>query len=368
MLTRSLFPAAFIALATLSACEGDDAPLVDPATAVEVPAAYDFENVSYTGQQERLAMLAEMKAAMQAAVVRDEEVSAGRLRAMYANEDGADFGRDYGKQLRDKTFAPVRGDYDRYIDRFAALAADDADPVAAPGVAGRGTSGEKVYLLDDNGVEWLQVIEKGLMGATFYYQATSVYMGEGKMDVDNEVVEPGEGTAMEHHWDEAFGYLGVPRDYPANADDVQFWGSYTDKRNADLGVGEDLMTALKKGRAAISAGNMAVRDEAITEARAAWELVSASTAIHYLNSALERDGDLAGRMHDLSEAAVFAYALQFNEATRFDRAAYRAWLDGLAGGGEFESIDLYGVDDADIAAARAQLATVYGLDDMATTL
>ena len=345
-------------------CDDDDA-LVDDA--VVVPAAYSFDNVSYTGQQERLAMLAELKGAMQAAVA-GEDVSAERLRAMYANAEGADFSRAYGKQLKDKTFAPVREDYDRYLATFAAIANDDTDPVAAPGTPGRVTSGDKTYLVDGRGVEWLQIIEKGLMGATFYYQATTVYMGADKMAADNTDVVPGEGTAMEHHWDEAFGYLGVPRDFPANTDDLAFWGTYTNRRDPMLGTNERLMDALLKGRAAISADRLDVRDEAIDEARAAWELVSAGTAIHYLNSAEGRGDDIGGRLHDLSEAVAFAYALQFNEATAFDRAAFRAWMTDLAGGGDFESIDLYAVTDAEIAAARASLADVYGLGDEAAQL
>ena len=357
--------AACIAAAFVSCDADDDAPLIN--SGVEVPATYSFENVSYAGQQERLAMLAELKSAMQAAVA-GEPVSAERLRAMYANEAGAEFSRAYAKDLRSKTFEPVRADYDRYLTTFATLASDDTDPVAAPGTAGRVTTGEKTYLVDASGVEWAQVIEKGLMGATFYYQATTVYLGADRMSADNTDVVPGEGTAMEHHWDEAFGYLGVPRDFPSNTDGLAFWGSYTDKRDAMLGTSARLMDALKKGRAAISAKQLDVRDEAIAETRTAWELVSASTAIHYLNAAEASTGDVAARLHALSEAVAFAYALQFNSATRVDRQAFRSWLAALAGGEDFESIDLYAVTDADIAAARASLAATYDLTANASAL
>jgi len=60
------------------------------------------------------------------------------------------------------------------------------------------------------------------MGACLYYQATSVYMGASKMDVDNETIVPGEGTAMQHHWDEAFGYFSVPKDFPLNKSGLFF--------------------------------------------------------------------------------------------------------------------------------------------------
>lgn len=358
MRVASILPLAFVVVLA-SACQTDDAEALLPPPTVTVPATYDFANVSYTGQQERLAMLSEMKAAMQAAATGTGTVSAERLRAMYANEDGAGFERAYGKDIRSKTFQPVRADFEDYIVTFAELATEAPSTAASPGVAGRLSSGEKIYLFDERGVEWLQVIEKGLMGATFYYQATSVYLGSDKMSADNETVEPGVGTAMEHHWDEAFGYLGVPRDYPSNRDDLQFWGSYTDKRAAALGTDTLLMAALRKGRAAISAEAYEVRDEAISEVRDAWELVSAATAIHYLNSAVEKGDDLGARLHALTEAVAFAYALQFNEATRLDREDYRTWLKSLAGGDEFDSINLHDVTDADVAAARETLALRY---------
>ena len=72
--------------------------------------------------------------------------------------------------------------------------------------------------MDANGIEYTQLIEKGLMGAVFYYQITNVYLGDGKMDVDNaDQVDPDNGkyyTTMEHHWDEAFGYFSDAVDFP----------------------------------------------------------------------------------------------------------------------------------------------------------
>ena len=38
-----------------------------------------------------------------------------------------------------------------------------------------------------NGFEPVQLIIKGIMGSCFYYQGTSVYLSEAKMNVDNDV-------------------------------------------------------------------------------------------------------------------------------------------------------------------------------------
>ena len=363
------FTTLLLALVALcSACEKDAADDGPSETPLVVPATYDFERVSYAGQQERLAMLLEIRGELASANA-GETVNGDQLRAMYANAEGANFSRAYERDLRSKTFAGVRDSFDRYIDRLAALSALPAATVAAESRAGYlpNASGSRTYLFDDRGVEYAQIIEKGLMGALLYYQATTVYMGADKMSADNTDVDPAEGTAMEHHWDEAFGYLGVARGFPEVAEGAVYWGRYAQRREPALGSGTALMDALIKGRAAISAKRLDVRDEAIAEARAAWELISVGSALHYLNAAYENP-DLGSRLHELSEAVAFAYALQFNEATRFDRSAYRSWLQDLAGGETFANINLYEATDAKIDAARQALATRYGLNDKLNAL
>jgi hypothetical protein len=65
--------------------------------------------------------------------------------------------------------------------------------------------GAKSYLLSPAGIDYAELVEKSIMGATFYFQATGVYLSEEKTGdaVDNTTVKSGEGTPMEHHWDEA---------------------------------------------------------------------------------------------------------------------------------------------------------------------
>ena len=65
----------------------------------------------------------------------------------------------------------------------------------------------------DDGVDMSQMVNKVLIGAVPYYQATGVYLG-GLLERDNSVGKDGKAyTAMEHAWDEAFGYFGAARDY-----------------------------------------------------------------------------------------------------------------------------------------------------------
>ena len=355
----------FIVLLALSlsasSCKDDEMP--DPEVPeLEVPVVYDFENVSYSGQQSRLAQFGEMKDYIGTSKTQGTALDADRLSAMYANAPGAEYSHEYVKDLRSKTFPGVREDFDNLL---IALAADSQSEVpGTEGTAGviESNDGAKSYLVSAKGMDSAQVFEKSLMGACLYYQATSVYLGDDRMNVDNETITPGEGTDMEHHWDEAFGYFGVPTDFPTNTAGIVFWGNYADKREAVLGNSQTLMDALLKGRAAISADRLDLRDEAIAEVRREWELISVTSALHYLNTGLTRFDDMALRSHDLSEAIGFIYSLQFNEAKRIDNEQVTELLTLIAGSDDFAEMNLYQTTPQNLQSAKNKLAVWYSLE------
>ncbi len=336
-----------------------------------VPETYTFEHVSYNGQLQRLSQLSEMKTYMRSAA-EGNRLDAARLQAMYANDASrANWARTYdpAKTLRDKTFESVRSRFDAFLDSLARISQSTLE--AGPGQAGIATSldGEKKYLFSGRGLEYAQIIEKGLMGACLYYQATAVYLGEDKMNVDNDLVIPGEGTEMEHHWDEAFGYLGVPADFPANSDGAVFWGSYSLGRDELLNTSATLMDAFLAGRAAISNDDLDRRDAAIPVIRETWELVSVGTALHYLNAAIAHYEDTALRLHALSEAIAFIYALQFNPDKKLSQAAINELLARVGGGqAGLEQMDLYAVTQVAIEDVRTQLADAFDLGGIANKL
>lgn len=354
------------ALILLSGCE-EDTPSPDAGTDYTIPDTYSFENVNYSGQLQRLSMLLEMKSYMRSANTPGTVLDRDRMIAMYENDAaGAQWQQTYeeSKELRNKTF---ENEQDRFLTWIGELAlASESTVPAAEGQAGVAVSqsGEKQYLLAANGIEYAQIVEKGLMGATLYYQATAVYLGPDKMNVDNETVEPGEGTAMEHHWDEAFGYLGVPRDFPISTDGVVFWGDYCNDRDALLGTNERIMDALIKGRAAISNDDLDTRDEAIPEVQEAWEDVVVGTAIHYLNQGIDQYDDFAIRAHAVSEAVAFIYSLQFNPGKRVTNQEVSELLALTGGDAEFTKMNLYQVDRSALIQARDQLADMYDLASM----
>ncbi|PKR81479.1 DUF4856 domain-containing protein [Brumimicrobium salinarum] len=286
-----------------------------------IPTTYVFKDangnstVSYGGQIDRLNQLEEMVAVMKSGT--EGVVAEQNLLDMYANtgdNGGGNFSFSSGKQLENKTFT---NDVQMFKDWMADLANASTDfaETAASGQAGVLTSGSSKYLFDANGYEPVQLIEKGLMGAVFMHQAVNGYFGETKMNVDNSnAVDPTNGkyyTEMEHHFDEAFGYFGVPTDFPTNVPG-SFWGKYCDKRDAELNSNSVMMDNFLKGRAAISNNDLTSRDAAITEIRQMWELITAKQAVYYLNSAKAQLGsDNAKAFHALSEAYAFAWNIRY---------------------------------------------------------
>lgn len=359
---KSIVLGIFSAL-VLSSCSEDENP--NPSVSYEIPTTYSFENVNYSGQSTRLDMMGEFEAEMKKGNS-GEVVDAAKLKDMFANQN-APFSstalNENSKKLKDKTFEADQTLFEGYMDKLGL--ASQSEVAGANGVAGIVTSndGTKSYLFDEKGVEYTQVIIKGLMGATFYYQATGSYLTDDKIGeaVDNNTVTEGQGTKMEHHWDEAFGYFGVPTDFPASKEGIRYWGNYSDKVNGVIGSNEAIMNAFIKGRAAISNNDMATKDLQVAIVKSEWEKLVAAAAIHELNAAKANFGDDAIRNHLLSEAIGFVMALKYNP----DRKITPEGIDEILvhiGDNLYES-DLEGIDNAINA-----ISSVYGFDSVKANL
>jgi len=290
-----------------------------------IPTTYSFTDasgnstVNFSGQTERLNQLREMVVLMKSAI--SSSISADDLKAMFANTGGngnGNFSFTSTKQLKDKCFAVDQALFETWMDKLA-LASVSFSSQAADGQAGVLTSGTSTYLFDENGKEYLQFIEKGLMGAVFMNQALNVYFSSSKMDVDNATaVDATNGlyyTAMEHHFDEAFGYFGVGIDFPTTIPN-DFWGKYCNNQNATINSNADMMSNFRKGRAAISNKYLTDRDKAIKAISKEWEEISAFQAKKYLQDAIGFFGnDNAKYLHELSEAYAFSWNLRYAPET-----------------------------------------------------
>jgi hypothetical protein len=301
---------------------------------LEAPDTYTFmrngeSSVSYSGQTDRLNMVAEMKTYIGEGDA-GNAISEDVLLAMFTNEGGnggGNFSFTSDRQLADKTFAPDR-DANLFEDIFADAAA--ASQNGANGVtATDGTAGllERAdggtILVDENGREFAQLVEKGLMGAVFYNQIYNVYLTDDRIGpgVENDELEDGANyTAMEHHWDEAFGYFAAPVDFSSDWSededgDLRFWANYSNTVDQQLdGTNDTVMDAYINGRTAIVNDNADAKNAARDVLYEELELVAAGTTVHYINSTLSSldAGEQGEAFHALSEAWAFANALKYS--------------------------------------------------------
>lgn len=350
----------------VTSCKKDEVPepTPTPPPSYTVPTTYNFTNVNYAGQTARLLMMDELSAYMKTGNSIGVALDAQKMKDMYVNANSpfADPSLNTsGKQLKNKTFYLDTLMFMGYFDSLAQ--ASQSFTPGMNGVAGVVTSTSdpsKKYLFDANGMEYTQLIEKGLMGAVFYYQAVSVYL-EGIAAADNNTVVTGEGTKMEHNWDEAFGYFGVPVDFPTNTTGLKYWGKYSHARNTLLSTNIPIMNAFLKGRAAISNNDYTSRDAAKATIKDTWEKICAATAISYINSAKTNISDDALRNHALSECIGFVRSLKYNMSKKITDTQIQEVLNYIGN-------NLYNITSTNLDNAKNLLSTVYGLDSVKNSL
>lgn len=334
-------------LLSLSACQK-----VEDQT-YTIPATYNFENVDYSGQTTRIKMLEALSIyAKSANTLGSNQLSSTAMINMYNNANTVFSDpalNNSSKQLKNKVHLSIQNKFENYMVAQA-NASLSTNQTAAANQAGIATSndGTQSFLLNNNGVELAQIIEKGLATACFYYQSTAVYLGETKMSVDNKAVTDGKGTNMEHHWDEAFGYFGAPIDFPSNTSNVELWAKYSNKVNSILGCNSKIMNAFLKGRAAISAEDYNARDEARTTIKQEWEVILAAVAISYLNDAKKNATDFALYAHYLTEAYAFIAGLKYGASKTIPDADVDNILSNLAGSSDPLQANIYATSLQDI--------------------
>ena len=349
---------------------------------IDRPTTYNFERdgastVSRSGQTERLDMVEEIKNLILKEGDKGNIISEQALLDAYENKDGNGgglFSFSSTKQLKNKTFAPDL-DANLFEDLFARAAAAsvaaNGGAMASNGTAGlivRENSGNTI-LVDENGREFTQLIEKGLMGAVFYNQIFNVYLSEDRTGDEVENVELSEGknyTAMEHHWDEAFGYFDPPLDFTSpwpddRASEDRFWSHYSNTvdnvANGLLGTNKIIMDAYIDGRTAIVNQDFATKNSSKTVLYEGLELVAAATAVHYINLTLGylNEGKTGEAFHTLSEAWAFTNALRYSPNRKIDLATIEQIMEtDFGANGNFWNVTPEGLN-----AAKATLVNSY---------
>ncbi len=318
-----------------------------------IPASYDIENSlapgTFYGQKRRLAQLQEIKDSS-----RNEPIK-WDIRAALANENQNMFKSDEAQGSENIRTKIDELNFDNgntsVADHIASLAdslvqSSQANylTVADNGIAGMITTGTKKRHVSANGLEYAEILEKSLYGALMYDQMVDDYLSDSQSGINNEEgnnvlsAEDYElyGTERQHKFDEAFGYFGAeaatyPNQVNSSVKDGIFLANYTfdfsDETEAMYGVNlaKATMNAFIVGRSVLKAGQgndssqENINEELFNAARVDIKLYVeaglAASAIHYLNKAITNVSK-AEKLHHLSEALGFIYAMSFNSEGR----------------------------------------------------
>lgn len=319
--------------------------------------------VDFSGQTTRINMLKEMDAHMKAGTAAD--IDATKLINMFRNQNtpftSADLNAATDKVVSSKTaqsFSATEADAERqrfigYFNELERISKMNAQ-TATQGKAGV-LGGNR--LVDEKGFEYSQFVQKGLIGAMMLDQIANIYLGTEKQSADNTTPNEGKNyTAMEHHWDEAYGYLTSNDTYPIKGSE-SFLGEYARQGASVNGDAENLYLAFLKGRAAIVNNDLTTRDEQIAYIRTELEKAIAAVAISYLNKTNSATDD-ASRFHALSEGVGFIYSLRFAHNAKINKAKSEELLNILMG----KANGFWSLTSADINNVRDQIATTFGID------
>jgi hypothetical protein len=275
----------------------------------------------------------------------------------------------------------------------------------------------ELYLTSD-GLDLKQLIQKFLLMSVAYSQGVDDYLdddtaGKGLL-TDNVALESGKSyTALEHGFDEGFGYFGAARDYleytdeeiakkggrsdwqgahDSNADgkidllSEYNFGNSTNAAKRDLDTAGNTaatdytakaMNAFLAGRKMIADNvGSTFTDAQLTELKAqrdiavdAWERAIVTTVVHYINEVISdldklgsADFNYANTAKHWSEMKGFALGIQFN---RFSPVTYEQFMviHNRLGDKPELSADRVADYKAGLVQARTLLTAIYAFDE-----
>lgn len=336
---------------------GEENP--EPTIIIDEPTTYTFtrngsSSVSFTGQTTRIAMAEELFSAL-----KNNTNTATTLIAMFDHQEGennfanSDLNAS-NKNIKSKVAAStdlfasntvdasaIKADFDTWIAAQANDVFPNWNTDAAKGIAGalQEAGGGPTRYVNENGLEYDQVIGLSLIGGLMADQMLNNYLGAAVLDEGNNRTDQEAGilldgtnyTNMEHKWDEAYGYVyGASQDITnPNASigsDDSFLNKYIGRVDNDAdytGIAADIFNAFKLGRAALVAGDYEVRDAQAAIIRQKISQVIAIRAVYYLQQGMitlqASNPDMASAFHDLSEGYGFIYSLQFTRDPLSDK-------------------------------------------------
>lgn len=302
---------------------------------LEVPTTYTFtkesvSSVSFTGQTTRLKQVKQIGSGITNASISLEVL----YKQFREGKNFSDASLENGKKVRGKVANSVglfkggatsqadelKLTFDGYLKKYK----ENVEQFVVKGTkASKGKAGiaDAKRNVNAKGLEYNQAFYKSLLGGLVVDQVSNHYFNRlddnfdntntyKKEHDENKTKEGKVYTTMEHHWDEAYGYVyGV-----ASSEDVLLQ-KYIGKveKDADFaGTANTISRAFTIGRAAIVSKKYKVRDQAVKVIRSQIAKVVAVRAVYYLQQGKAKlTPSREKSFHDLSEGYGFINSLQY---------------------------------------------------------
>lgn len=336
-----------------------------------VPTTYDFGTIDTLAPKQAIAELGEFTEYIRKThvITNAFTLDLQKLRDFYANTNNpfsatSPYNLNTGINLKDKTGNAfgLQGILDAaFVDAVSASTNANIDydsTTASEGHSGKlvDLAAKRYILVDENGFEYKELVEKSIMGGVFYYQATTLLNTISGFD---NTVKINGLTAQESAWDQAFAYFGVPVNFPTVKTGLKNWGSYANFVDVAIGCNSTIMNAFLKGRAAISNNDAAGRDEARDIIVKNWEKVAAAKFISYVKGAKNNITSPATFCHNLSEGVGFINAFKYNNAKTISDTDILLLLSYFQTSGK---INLYKVTASNLDLAINKMAAMFSID------
>lgn len=261
-----------------------------------------------------------------------------------------------------------------------------------------------------DGRDLQQLIEKFLRAGVAFSQGADDYLdddveGKGLLSDHSSASEDKPYTALEHAWDEGFGYFGAARTYATWTDDMiagghfdangdsaidltseVSWGHASNAGKRDAGSAPEAMTDFTQqawdgfynGRKLLSETTRALTEEELNalrehrnQALEGWEKAIAATVVHYINETLidmgaigTDDYSFGSHAKHWGELKGFALSFQFNPHSPLSDADFEALHERIGDAPTLENAGDTAIANAmvDLVAARDILATAFDFD------
>lgn len=349
------------AVSMMASCKKDNnsAPSVKQYT---VPSTYNFGNANFLTSAQRVKMVVELDTYLKkanSATATTTAVDLAMIANMY-NNTNAPFS-DATLNTSGVSIRELTADADLYKAYADSVALYNNGDTAAAGKGGLVVRGTGRIIVGPRGLEYGQSYTKGVMGALLFKQAISLLTQVKSVAATDTLM-------AQKMWDEAFGLLSVPVDYDssktytsADPNRPLLWGGYLAERGKSIQAGGVLFNAFLKGRAAIGAYDINVRNEQADIIMAKWEQLAAAATLYYVTSPTSSSaiGNYGTQLHALSEGQGFVVAFKYRPASSKLSAADLATLTSVLNADYYTLLSQSGFTD--LVKAQNILKSVYGL-------